>query len=72
MNPQTAILKTSAECHRIARSLLSHAECLNVARPDSAIVKQAQVSLRRLAVELDNSAVGLRAAMLVEQPEADE
>jgi hypothetical protein len=67
--PQTAILATSNECMRIARALLAHGEMLSVARPDSAIVRQSQTSLRQLAVSLDNSAIGLRRALLGEADE---
>ncbi|WP_144025197.1 hypothetical protein [Burkholderia sp. HI2500] len=62
--PQIAIQSASSACTTIARSLLAHGEMLSVARPDSAIVRQAQVSLRRLAVELDNAAIGLQQARL--------
>ncbi|WP_418064967.1 hypothetical protein [Ralstonia pseudosolanacearum] len=62
--PQIAIQSASSTCAMIARSLLAHGEMLSVARPDSEIVRQAQVSLRRLAVELDNAAIGLQQARL--------
>ncbi|WP_186122868.1 hypothetical protein [Burkholderia gladioli] len=63
-SPQTIIQQSSAACSRIGRALLAHAEMLSVARPDSTIVAAAQVSLRRLAVELDNSAVELQGGLM--------
>lgn len=65
-NPQFAIQSASSTCAKIARSLLAHAEMLSCARPDSTIVLQAQVSLRRLSVEIDNAAIGLRRALLTD------
>ncbi|WP_128972294.1 hypothetical protein [Burkholderia pseudomallei] len=62
---QFAIQSASRECATIARALLAHHEMLACARPDSAIVRQAQVSLRRLAVEIDNAAIGLQQALLL-------
>jgi hypothetical protein len=66
MSPQTAIQQTSNTCATVARSLLAHGEMLSVARPDSTIVKQSQINLRRLAVELNNAAVDLQQALLAE------
>ncbi|WP_157655465.1 hypothetical protein [Burkholderia ubonensis] len=63
--PQISIQSASSACATIARALLAHHEMLACARPDSAIVRQAQVSLRRLAVELDNAAIGLQQARLL-------
>ncbi|WGY67335.1 hypothetical protein KEC55_10755 [Burkholderia cepacia] len=62
--PQFVIQSASSACATIARALLAHGEMLACARPDSAIVQQAQVSLRRLAVEIDNAAIGLQQARL--------
>ncbi|MDB0544258.1 hypothetical protein LBW62_23860 [Ralstonia solanacearum] len=63
--PQIAIQRASSTCATIARSLLAHAEMLQVARPDSEIVRQAQISLRRLSVELSNAGIGLGRARLI-------
>ncbi|MPV66399.1 hypothetical protein [Burkholderia sp. BE17] len=63
--PQLAIQNASSICTTTARALLAHGEMLACARPDSAIVRQAQISLRRLAVELDNAAIGLQQARLL-------
>jgi hypothetical protein len=62
--PQSAIQQTSKTCASIARSLLASSEMLAVARPDSTIVTQSQINLRRLAVELNNASVELQQALL--------
>jgi hypothetical protein len=70
--PQSSIQLTASECREIARKLLTHAEMLEVARPDSAIVAAAQVSLRGFSVRLGNASVMLCNGLLTTTAEDEE
>lgn len=65
MNAQTAIIHASGRCGDICRSLTAYREALQVARPDSQVVRHAITQFRRLAVELEGLAIGLQRGAII-------